>query len=100
LPLRMFRQEEDVFAFLTGSACLSMAVFMLAAVHLVYRGVFLGLAILVVAAAVRERVWIPRGDSLPRVAAEWRLLFLGGWLLFGGLYLIYALAPEASPDGT
>src|SRR5258708_5268059 len=75
LSIRIFRQEEDVFAFLTGSACLSLAVFLLSALHLVYRGVFLGLAILVLAAALRARVWIPHGDSLPRMPPFWKFLF-------------------------
>ena len=100
LSVRLFRQEEDVFAFLLGSACLSLTVFLLSVLHLDYRGVFLALAFLVIAAATRAPVWIPRGGSLPRMPPFWKFLFLGVWLLFGGLYAIYALAPEASPDGT
>ncbi len=99
LPARLSRQEEDVFAFLTGSACLSLAVFLMAALHIVYKGVFLGLSGLVIAAAWRMDVWRPRGDSLPPVPRLWKTLFLGLWLLFGWIYFIHALAPEVSPDG-
>jgi 4-amino-4-deoxy-L-arabinose transferase-like glycosyltransferase len=99
LPVRLSRQEEGIFAFLAGSACLSLAVFLMAALHLVYRGVFLGLSVLVIAAAWRIRVWRPPADSLPPVPRPWKMLFIGAWLLFGSIYFIHALAPEVSPDG-
>jgi hypothetical protein len=100
LSVPLYRQEEKPLAFVVGSACMSLAVFLLAAVHLVYKGVFLALAVLLVAAAIQQRVWRPRGESLPALPAVWRLLFLEIYLPFAGLYLIYALAPEASPDGS
>ncbi len=100
LSVPLYRQEETPLAFVVGSACLSTAVFFLAALHLVYKGVFLALALLLVAAALQQRVWRPRGESLPALSAVWRLLFLEVYLPFAGLYLIYALAPEASPDGS
>jgi len=100
LSIPLYRQEEKPLAFVVGSACLSTAVFFLAALHLVYKGVFLALALLLVAAAIQQRVWRPRGESLPVLPAVWRLLFLEIYLPFAGLYLIYALAPEASPDGS
>ncbi len=100
LPARLSHQEEGIFAFLAGSACLSVAVFLIAALHLAYRGVFLGLSVLVLAAAQRTHVWRPRGEPLPPVPPRWKLLFIGAWLLFGGVYFLHALAPEVSPDGT
>jgi hypothetical protein len=100
LSIPLYRQEEKPLAFVVGSACLSTAVFFLAALHLVYKGVFLALALLLVAAALQQRVWRPRGESLAALPAVWRLLFLEIYLPFAGLYLIYALAPEASPDGS
>ena len=100
LSIPLYRQEEKPLAFVVGSACLSTAVFFLAALHLVYKGVFLALALLLVAVASQQRVWGPRGESLPVLPAVWRLLFLEIYLPFAGLYLIYALAPEASPDGS
>ena len=100
LSVPLYRQEEKPLAFVVGSACLSLAVFFLAAVHLAYKGVFLALAVLLVAAAIHQRVWRPRGESLPVLPPVWRLLFLEIYLPFAGLYLIYALAPEASPDGS
>jgi hypothetical protein len=96
----LYRQEETPLAFVVGSACVSTVVFFLAALHLVYRGVFLALAVLLVATAIQQRVWRTRGESLPALPPVWRLLFLEIYLPFAGLYLIYALAPEASPDGS
>ena len=100
LSVPLYRQEEKPLAFVVGSACVSLAVFFLAAVHLAYKGVFLSLDVLLVAAAIHQRVWRPRGEPLPVLPAVWRLLFLEIYLPFAGLYLIYALAPEASPDGS
>jgi hypothetical protein len=100
LSVSLYRQEEKPLAFVVGSACVSTAVFFLAALHLAYKGVFLALALLLVAAAIQQKVWRPRGESLPALPAVWRLLFLEIYLPFAGIYLIYALAPEASPDGS
>ena len=100
LSVRLYRQEERVLAFVVGSACVSTAVFLLAALHLAYKGVFLGFALVLIASAIQQRVWQPRGESLPSLPAVWKLLFLEIYLPFAGLYLIYALAPETSPDGS
>jgi hypothetical protein len=100
LCARLFRQEEDVFAFLAGSACLSVVVFFLAAMHVVYRGVFLALGILVIGLAAFSGAWRRRGEPLPRLPVPWRLLFGVIWLVFGVVYFAYALAPESSPDGS
>lgn len=100
LPVRLFRQEEDIFAFLVGSAGLSTMVFFLAAMHLAYKGVFLGLSLVVMGMALASSAWRPRGESLPSLPAGWKRLFVGLWLLFGAIYFTYALAPESSPDGS
>lgn len=97
---RLYREEEDVFAFVAGSACLSTVVFFLAACHLVYKEVFLALGAILIALAIRRRIWQPRGDALPGLSPPWKLLFFEFYLLFAALYLVYALAPEASPDGS
>src|SRR5437667_12292967 len=83
LPVRLFRQEEGLFAFLSGSACLSTIVFLLASVHLAYKGVFLGLSILVIGVTARSGVCHRRRESLPRMPLGWKLLFLSLWVLFG-----------------
>ncbi|HXA05634.1 MAG TPA: hypothetical protein VNY30_12380 [Bryobacteraceae bacterium] len=100
LSLHLTWQEEEVFAFLAGSACLGLAVFLMAALQLVYKAAFLGLSILVIAGALHMRIWRRRAESLPPLPLRWKALFLSVWLLFGGVYFLNALAPEASPDGT
>ena len=100
LSVRLYAQEERVLAFVMGSACVSTVVFFLAALHLVYKGVFLTFAVLLIGFAIRQRVWRPSGEALPALPAVWRLLFLEIYLPFAALYLIYALAPETSPDGS
>ena len=100
LALQLTRQEEEVFAFLAGSACLSFAVFLMAALHMVYKAAFLGLSALIIAGAMRMRVSRPLAGSLPPVPVGWKALFLSVWLLFGGVYFLHALAPETSPDGS
>ncbi|PYT31473.1 MAG: hypothetical protein DMG57_05030 [Acidobacteria bacterium] len=99
LHVRLYRPEEDPFAFLTGSACLSTLVFLMAAMHLIYKPVLLGLSAIILAVAVHQRLWKPRGESFPPLATNWKLLFFTVYLAFAGLYFFYALAPEISPDG-
>src|SRR5260370_31380148 len=96
LSIPLYRQEEKPRAFVVGSACLSTAVFFLAALHLVYKGVFLALALLLVAAALQQRVWRPRGEALAVLPAVWRLLFFGVFLPFPGLYFFYSLPPPST----
>ncbi len=99
LHARLSRPEGLVLAFLTGSACLSLAMYGIAAAHLVHRGVLLALSVLVMAAALRMRVWRADGDPMPPVSRGWKTVFIALWLVFGAFYFIQALAPETSPDG-
>ena len=86
-------------AFLVGSACLSTLVFFLSALHLIYKPVFLAIALLVMAAGIRQGVWRSSGDSLPVFPAGWRLVFYSIYSLFAVVYLICAFAPEADGFG-
>lgn len=100
LSLRLYKQEEDVLAFVLGSACLSTLLFLICALHVAYKPVFLVVGLIVIAAGIRERVWRSGAERLPPLPAMWRLLFYEIYLVFAGLYLIYAFAPESSPDGS
>src|SRR5260370_15737011 len=100
LSILLFREEEDIFAFLAGSAGLSTVVFVLSAMHLAYKGVFLGLSLGVIGMASLSGVGRPHGESFPSLPAGWNRLFVGLWLVFGVIYFTYALAPESSPDGS
>lgn len=101
LGLRFYRQEQALFAFLAGAPCLSVLVFLLAALGLVRKGVFLAVGLAALAAWWRFRGagLQPAGDALPSLPRFWRRLF---WAVFGVFTLIYfvnALAPEISADG-
>ncbi len=52
LPLRLYRQERRLFAFVIGSACLSLVVFALAAAQLARVTVFLAVGILSIGLAL------------------------------------------------
>jgi len=100
LSLRLDKQEENALAFVLGSACVSTVVFFLAAFHLIYKGLLLAFGLLTVGFAVHRRVWHSSGNSLPKLPSVWRLLFFEAYIPFAALYLIYAFAPESSPDGS
>ena len=98
LPLR--RGERHLLAFLAGAACLHLAVFLLAAAGLARKGVFAALAALAVGAALRAGMLRPGGEPLPALSAGWRVVFFTLLASFGVVYLVNAMAPEASPDGS
>ncbi len=100
LGVRFYWQEERFFAFAAGSACLSMLVFALAAVHLVYPGVLLAVGALALAAALWRRAWKPVGKPLAPVSRGWRALFWALFALFTYVSFFHAMAPEISPDGS
>ncbi len=100
LSVRLHRQEEDVLAFLLGSACLSMLIFLICVIHLAYKPVFLAIALAAIAAGIQQRIWQPSSKSLPCLSGLWRLLFYTVYVCFAAVYLVNAFAPESSPDGT
>lgn len=100
LSLRLCKQEEDVLALVLGPASLSTAIFLLCSLHLAYKGVFLTVGMIAIALGVRWRVWRSPAERLPALPAVWRILFYGIYVVFAGLYLVYAFAPESSPDGS
>jgi hypothetical protein len=92
------RLEFAVFAFLCGSAALSLIVFLLGTVHLVRRGALQALAAVLIAAALwRHRR--SRGEALPPLPRLWRWVLAAVLAVYGFQYFFHALAPEVSPDG-
>ncbi len=100
LGLRLYRQEDRFFSFVTGAAALSLLVFVLASVHAARKGVFVGLGFAILAFAARSRLWRPAGEALPGLTRGWRILFWPLFLVFAYVYFINAMAPENSPDGS
>jgi hypothetical protein len=100
LRLDFHRLEAGLFAFVTGSACLSLAVFVLCVIHQARLGVFLSGG----AGAVGWAVWKARQDRprlpLPAVPRAWLLVFTAVFAAFFVCYFCNALAPEISPDGS
>jgi hypothetical protein len=99
LHLKLRRHEHHLLAFVTGSACLSLMVFLLATVGMVRKGVLLVLGATLIALAIRRRVHRDAGEPFPALPRVWRIVFGAGFLLFGVLYLANAMAPEISADG-
>jgi hypothetical protein len=100
LQLEFYRLEGSLIAFVAGSACLSLAVFMLCVIHQARIESFLvgGLAAITVAA------WKARGASrgkpLPAIPRAWAIVFIAVYAAFFLCYLSNAVAPEISPDGS
>jgi hypothetical protein len=101
LRLRLQRGEERLLAFVTGSALLSAIVFALCCLHMVYKGVFLAVAIAAIGWAIRIRAFrSPPEEALPPIPRRWRWLLGVVFGVFTVLYFFNAMAPEMSPDGT
>ena len=99
LRVRLFRLEHHVIAYLCGSAVLSLLVFLLAAGHLIYKGVFVALAVASVAACTYLRAWKDSGPPFSAIPFGWRWLLILTCAVFGYTYFVHAMAPEHSPDG-
>ena len=100
LKLEFCRLEWPLFAFVSGSGCLSLAVFGLCVVHQARLPVFLAGG----AGAIGGALWQARGTArrkpLPALPRAWTVLFAIIYLLFFACYFSNAAAPEISPDGS
>ena len=100
LRLQFHRAETALFAFVSGSACLSLGVFFLCLVHQARPVAFAFLGAAAIGCAVWQARKQPERASLPGMPAAWRALFGVVFLAFFLCYFINALAPEVSPDGS
>jgi len=92
-----YRQERWAFEFILGSAVLSMAVFTMAALHVVYKGTILAVGLALIAWA--WRLPGPRDPALPALP-RWVWWTLTVPLAVNLAYaFFFAMAPENSPDG-
>jgi hypothetical protein len=100
LGLEFHRLEGTLFAFVSGSAVLSLAVFGLCAIHEARLGVFLAGGAVAGGWAIWEtRGALPRGRFVP-LPRLWALLFATVFVVFFVCYFCNAVAPEISPDGS
>ncbi len=97
---RFSRQEQYAFAFVTGSAVLSLLVFLLAAVHVVWTATFVLLGVAAIAASLYYKAWVPYEKSLPPLPRLYVVLLTTSMIAYGAWYFMNALAPEASADGS
>jgi hypothetical protein len=100
LRLQFHRSEAALFAFVSGSACLSLAVFLLCLVHQARPVAFAFLGAAAIGCAVWQGRKRPERAALPEMPALWRALFGVVLLAFFLCYLLNAMAPEVSPDGS
>jgi hypothetical protein len=100
LAIEFFRLEEDLFAILSGSACLSAIVFAMCSLHLARKGAFTIVSATVFAVAAWRNVVRPAPKRLPRLPPIWSALFLIPFAIYTVLYFFNALAPEMSLDGS
>ncbi|MBZ5728358.1 MAG: hypothetical protein LAP87_25665 [Acidobacteriia bacterium] len=100
LRVTLYRGETALFAFLAGSACLSLTTFFLSLIHQARAAVFLSGGTVVIACAVWARGREPRPKSLPALPRTWFSLFIVVFAAFFLVYFFNALAPEVSPDGS
>jgi len=99
LRISFYRGEAALFTFVSGSAVLSLATFLLCVLHVAYKGVFLVGGIATLLWAWRARPTGKPQASLPAAPRGWNLLFLVVYSIFFIVYFFNALAPEISPDG-
>src|SRR5579864_4844686 len=97
LGAKLCHCEEWLFSLVAGASVISLLVFILAAAGLARPVGFAGLG----AAALVAGAFHHRPDSpLPDLSWPWRLLFLALFVPFSVLYLVQAMGPEYSPDGS
>lgn len=100
LRLEFYRLEYALFAFVGGSACLSLATMVLCLLHEARLTVFLSIGTGAIGWGIRAaRRAKPRVD-LPAMPVGWRIVFTVAFTAFFACYFSNALAPEISPDGS
>ena len=100
LRVQFHRTEAALFAFVSGSACLSLGVFFLCLLHQARPVAFAFLGAAAIGCAVWQARKQPERAALPEMPVVWRALFGVVFLAFFLCYFINGLAPEVSPDGS
>jgi hypothetical protein len=100
LRIELYREELYPFAFVTGSALLSILVFLITAARLAYTWTFSLSCAALILWSIWAGVWRRPAATFARVPWLWRVLLVAGFLVYGTFYLMHAMAPEVSPDGS
>lgn len=99
LRLKLYREEEHLFAFVAGSVLLGLVMFVLGTVHAFYDAVFYALGAIVLFAGWRSGALRSNAEPLPRLPRPWKIGFLSVYTPFAIWAVVWAIAPEFSPDG-
>lgn len=100
LRIQTSRDEYFALAFLVGSACFSQIVFLLCCTGLARTEIFIAIGVCSAIAAARVAPRIKTQQSFPALPRTWKWSLSVAFALFGTVYLVNALAPEAGPDGS
>jgi len=100
LHISLFRHEALLFAFISGAACLSLAVFVLCVAHEARRGVFLWGGGPLIGCSLWMTRKTPLQKRLPAVSKPWLAFFSVIFTFFFVCYFFNSLAPEVSSDGS
>ena len=99
LNIQLFRQEQPAIAIVLGCAVWSLVIFLLAAAHLIHKGVLVGLAAAVMIIGWKFKAFVLPTQSFPPLPKTWKYVLGIIAAVFGVLYISNAMAPEISPDG-
>lgn len=99
LRLKLYREEEHLLGFVAGSVLLGLAMFALGTVQAFYDGVFLAVGAAVLLYAWRSGALRGAKAALPPLPQFWKRLFLFVYVPYAIYAVVWALAPEHSPDG-
>jgi hypothetical protein len=101
LPSSFFyREEAALFAFVLGTACLQIVIFLLGLFHLASAWIIFGGGAGFLALAARAQRRPLQRQRLPKPPTVWWLIFLVVYGIFFIFYFTNSLAPEVSPDGS
>jgi hypothetical protein len=100
LGLKLHGWEEDALAFVVGGACLSHAVFLACSLGVASAALFLTFGAAVLTVACYRAVFRSSLLPMPPLPRAYRILWWLVFGIFGILYLVNAMAPEMSPDGS
>ena len=92
--------EELPYAFVLGAAPLSLSVFLLTAVGLANIFSFVAVALLAIGACSYTGAYRLSAEKFPPLPWPWRALFIATFCVYAYFYLLTALAPEISSDGS
>ena len=100
LRVKLTREEELIFGFITGAPLLSLLLFALASAHLIYDGVLFAMGLGIIGFAWKQNAFAFSTERLPALPRLWQWTFWPVYAVFGAVCVIYAMAPEWSPDGS